>query len=161
MGRDGARCSLGGGLLGLLRVHALERLAVALALQGQRGHKTLDLGGLGGGLLALLGRELSPDDEFADVVLFRQVLSDGTRGARQSAHVLDLVRPDGIQILTNIFRILLARLGPKRLGTLRSVRPGMSSSPFLTTINDRAAMSGPTMQPRTDLRLRSPLRRGR
>src|SRR5258706_4036906 len=58
-------------------------------------------------------------------------------------------------------RTLVARLGPSRLRRTVSVRPGISCSPCLTTTRERTAMSGPTMHPRTDLRLRSPVRRGR
>ena len=41
------------------------------------------------------------------------------------------------------------------------VRPGSSASPFFAITRFSTAMSCPTMQPRTDLRLRSPVRRGR
>jgi len=47
---------------------------VPLALQRKRGNKALDFGGLGGRLFAFLGGEFSPDDEFADIVVFREVL---------------------------------------------------------------------------------------
>merc|ERR1719327_1684831 len=61
----------------------------------------------------------------------------------------------------NSFRMFAARFGPKRRGLLSSVSPGMSSAPFLATTNCKVARSGPTMQPRTDLRLRQPVRRSR
>merc|ERR1719319_934734 len=58
-------------------------------------------------------------------------------------------------------RILLALLGPSLLGMVLSVRPGISASPFLTIAMERTAKLPSTMHPRTDLRLRSPVRRGR
>merc|ERR1740129_1986135 len=61
----------------------------------------------------------------------------------------------------NIFRMLEARFGPRRRGFASSVRPSISSAPFFRTTRERVAKSGPTMQPRTDLRLRQPLRRSR
>merc|ERR1719305_1459985 len=57
-------------------------------------------------------------------------------------------------------RILEALLGPSLLGTGLSVSPGISASPFLTTDMARTARFPSTMHPRTDLRLRSPVRRG-
>merc|ERR1719210_2922180 len=58
-------------------------------------------------------------------------------------------------------RILEALLGPRRLGMVVSVRPGMSAAPFLTMERARTDKLPSTMHPRTDLRLRSPVRRGR
>ena len=55
----------------------------------------------------------------------------------------------------------LPRLGPRRLGKTLSVKPGISLSPCLTMMHESTRMSLPTMQPRTDLRLRSPSRRAR
>merc|ERR1719348_2810888 len=60
----------------------------------------------------------------------------------------------------NSFLILLALLGPSLLGMVLSVSPGISASPFLTMAKLRTAKLPSTMQPRTDLRLRSPLRLG-
>ena len=65
---------LSSSLLARLARPPLERLAVPLALQRKRGNKALDFGGLGGRLFAFLGGEFSPDDEFADIVVFREVL---------------------------------------------------------------------------------------
>lgn len=78
------------------------------------------------------------------------------------------------------FLILVARLGPNRLGRVTSVRPGSSSSPCLTMMQARTypvvsapgsthanrgesltPMSLPTMQPRTDFLFLSPSRRDR
>lgn len=60
--------ALGSSFLGRLGSLALERLAVTFALEGKRGDETLDLGGLGDGLLALLGGEFPSDDELANIV---------------------------------------------------------------------------------------------
>eukprot|EP01085_Mycamoeba_gemmipara_P001143 Mycagemm_TRINITY_DN10330_c1_g10::TRINITY_DN10330_c1_g10_i1::g.1143::m.1143 type:complete len:104 gc:universal TRINITY_DN10330_c1_g10_i1:645-334(-) len=57
-------------------------------------------------------------------------------------------------------RTFEARLGPRRRGMFLSVSPGIASSPFFTTTRLRTEISLLTTQPRTDLRLRSPLRRG-
>mmetsp|Transcript_8465 Transcript_8465/g.12408 ORF Transcript_8465/g.12408 Transcript_8465/m.12408 type:complete len:219 (-) Transcript_8465:68-724(-) len=59
------------------------------------------------------------------------------------------------------FRMWLARLGPNLRGSIVSVKPSMSASPFFTMSKFMTARSGPTMQPRTDFRLRQPLRRSR
>jgi len=58
-------------------------------------------------------------------------------------------------------RMWLARLGPSRRGTVLSVSPSISPSPFLTTTKAKTLMVASTMQPWTDFRLRSPVRRGR
>merc|ERR1719219_58830 len=60
----------------------------------------------------------------------------------------------------NNFLILDALLGPSLLGMVLSVSPGISPSPFLTMAKLRTARLPSTMQPRTDLRLRSPSRLG-
>merc|ERR1712070_583292 len=57
--------------------------------------------------------------------------------------------------------LLLARLGPRRRGIERSVRPGISPSPFLTMTKLSTARSEPTMQPRAERLWRSPVRRQR
>ena len=64
---------LGGGLTVLLSASSLERDAVTLALQNDRGDEALDLGGLVLLLLALLDRQGSLDDVLADIVLLAQV----------------------------------------------------------------------------------------
>ena len=64
---------LGGGLTVLLGASSLERDAVTLALQNDRGDEALDLGGLVLLLLALLDRQGSLDDVLADIVLLAQV----------------------------------------------------------------------------------------
>jgi hypothetical protein len=46
--------------------------------------------------------------------------------------------------------MLLALLGPNLLGTVTSVRPGISFSPFLTIVTDTDLISGPTTHPLTD-----------
>lgn len=57
-----------GSVLGSLRAAALECDPVALVLEALRSNKTLDLGGLGVGLGALLlGLDLTADDELADL----------------------------------------------------------------------------------------------
>jgi len=48
-------------------------------------------------------------------------------------------------------RIPVALLGPSLLGLVSSVSPGISFSPFLIRVRERVLMSGPTIQPRTDL----------
>lgn len=58
-----------GGVLGSLRTAALECDTVALVLQTLGSDQTLDLGGLGVGLRALLlGLDFAADDELADLV---------------------------------------------------------------------------------------------
>merc|ERR1719158_1937649 len=47
-------------------------------------------------------------------------------------------------------RILEARLGPKRRGTVVSVRPGISFSPFFVMTTEMTDKLPSTMQPRTD-----------
>ena len=64
---------LGGGLTVLLGASSLERDAMTLALQNDRGDEALDLGGLVLLLLALLDRQGSLDDVLADIVLLAQV----------------------------------------------------------------------------------------
>merc|ERR1711968_97871 len=61
----------------------------------------------------------------------------------------------------NILRMLLARLGPRRRGIERSVRPGISPSPFLTMTKLSTDRSEPTTQPRAERLWRSPVRRQR
>lgn len=67
MDRVGQRGTYGS-ILGSLRPAALECEPVALVLQALRSNQTLDLGGLGVGLGALLlGLDLTTDDELADL----------------------------------------------------------------------------------------------
>ena len=54
-------------------------------------------------------------------------------------------------------RILLALLGPRRRGTVVSVRPGISFSPFFTMTKLRTLRLASTMQPQADLHFQSPL----
>ena len=49
------------------------------------------------------------------------------------------------------FRILLALLGPRQRGTVVSVSPGISFSPFFMMTKLRTLRLASTMQPRTDL----------
>lgn len=57
-----------GSILGGLGAAALECDAVALVLEALGGNQTLDLGGLGVGLCALLlGLDLAADDELTDL----------------------------------------------------------------------------------------------
>lgn len=66
---------LGLGLLGVLGTTLLEGQDVALALENDGGDKTLDLGGLGVGLLlGVLGLNLATDDKLADIIILGQVL---------------------------------------------------------------------------------------
>jgi hypothetical protein len=59
-----------GSILGSLGATALEREPVALVLETLRSNQTLDLGGLGVGLRALLlGGNLTADNELADLDL--------------------------------------------------------------------------------------------
>ena len=64
---------LSGGLTVLLGASSLERDAMTLALQNDRGDEALDLRGLVLGLLAFLDRQGSLDDVLADIVLLAQV----------------------------------------------------------------------------------------
>lgn len=63
--------------LGVLSTTLLEGQAVTLALENNRGDKTLNLGSLGVGLLfSILGLYLTTDDKLADIIFFaRQVLT--------------------------------------------------------------------------------------
>ena len=66
------------GLLGVLGTTLLEVQDVALALKNNGSDKTLDLGGLGVGLLlSVLGLNLATDNELADIILLGQVLYIG------------------------------------------------------------------------------------
>ena len=66
---------LGLGLLGVLRATLLKSQDVTLALENDGGDKTLDLGGLGVGLLlGVLGLNLATDNELADIIILGQVL---------------------------------------------------------------------------------------
>ena len=66
---------LGLSLLCVLRAALLEGQDVALALEDNGGDKTLDLGGLGVGLLlGVLGLNLAADDKLADIIILGQVL---------------------------------------------------------------------------------------
>jgi len=74
------------GLLGVLGTALLQVQDVALALEDNGGDKTLDLGGLGVGLLlGVLGLDLAANDELADIIILGQVeeLADvvGTLGS--------------------------------------------------------------------------------
>ena len=53
--------------------------------------------------------------------------------------------------------MLLALLGPSLLGTVVSVKPGISCSPFLETVTDKDLISGPTIHPLTDFLFLSPV----
>jgi hypothetical protein len=65
--KSGVKCTYGS-ILGSLRSAALECEPVTLVLETLRSNKTLDLGGLGVGLGALLlGLNLTTDDELADL----------------------------------------------------------------------------------------------
>ena len=66
---------LGLSLLGVLSTTLLEGQDVTLALENNGGDKTLDLGGLGVGLLlGVLGLDLATDNELADIIILGQVL---------------------------------------------------------------------------------------
>lgn len=68
-----------GGVLGSLRAAALECDTVALVLETLGSNKTLDLGGLGVGLRALLlGLNLAADDKLADLYYARLAFMHGT-----------------------------------------------------------------------------------
>lgn len=109
--------------------------------------------GVGLGTLLLLGDDLAADDVLAHIVFFGEVeeLADlgRTLGTEAGQHVRTKKKREGRQAKTD------------RLGRTVSVRPGISCSPCLTMMVDRTAMSVLTMQPRTDLRRRSPARRSR
>jgi len=62
-----------GSILGSLRATALECESVALVLETLRSNKTLDLGGLGVGLCALLlGDDFTANDELADIIFLAE-----------------------------------------------------------------------------------------
>ena len=68
---------LGLSILGVLSTALLESQAMTLALEDDRGHKALDLGGLGVGLLlGVLGLNLTTDDILANIIILGQVLYD-------------------------------------------------------------------------------------
>ena len=71
---------LGLSLLGVLSTTLLEGQDVTLTLENNGGDKTLDLGGLGVGLLlGVLGLNLATDDELADIIILGQVLETSWR----------------------------------------------------------------------------------
>ena len=108
----------------------LESSTMTLSLQDDGGDQALDPGSLECRLLALLlCRDFATNDILANIIILARLKS---------------------------LRILLARLGPRRRGTVTSVSPGRGCSPFFTMATDRTARSDPTMQPRTDLRRLSP-----
>jgi hypothetical protein len=117
------------------------------SLESDRGNNSLDLRALEDRFLSFLLRgDFSFNGVSFNVIFLGQHL-----------HIIGKLH----QKLTNNFLILEARLGPNRRGLYLSVRPGISSDPFLTMIRFMAWISGPTMHPRTDFLRRSPCRLGR
>lgn len=94
------------GIAGSLGAAALDGNALALALEALGGNQTLDLGGLGVVLLALLG-DSAADDELANVVLLVETeeATDlggalgaetlGDNGVGQAGEVLGALLDDG------------------------------------------------------------------
>lgn len=76
-------------LLLSLRTTPLERKPVTLVLKALRGNKTLDLGGLGVGLLALTLRlDFATDDELADIIFLAETKEAADLGGTLGAQAL-------------------------------------------------------------------------
>ena len=71
--------------------------------------------------------------------------------------IIFLIRLTSSFLRAKSFLILLALLGPKRLGTSKSVRPGISFSPFLAMDKAKTAISFPTIHPLIDFLRLSPV----
>ena len=67
----------------------------------------------------------------------------------------DVLTPSALEIPKS-FLIPEALLGPSLFAETVSVNPGIYFSPFLVTVQESILMSGPTMQPLTDLLFLSP-----
>jgi hypothetical protein len=96
---------LGLSLLGVLSTALLESQAMTLALEDDRGHKALDLGGLGVGLLlGVLGLNLTTDDILANIIILGQVeeLADVTSTLGSEA-----LRNGGVSETGNVLLTLL------------------------------------------------------
>jgi hypothetical protein len=134
----------------------LQCNSVSLVLETLWGDESLNLGSFGVWLFAFtLWLNFSSNDEFANMeVNTRPLYYNSYRFGGPYRTSSFLSRPKNL-------RILVARLGPSRFGWTTSVKPGMSPSPCLTMESASTDRSCATMQPRTDLRLRSPVRRGR
>ena len=160
-------------VLGCLSVAALEGDAVTFMLEALWGDEALNTWGFGVGFLAFaLGLHFAADDEFADLFFFRSALEDlmvscevcvrETKGRRR------IFRKNGRKKLTSSsllnpknLLIFVARFGPNRFGCTVSVNPGSSPSPCFTMLSASTLKSMATIHPRTLLRFRSPVRRGR
>lgn len=151
-------------------------------LEALGGDEALDAGRFGVGFLAFaFGLDFAADDEFADLgsgwknedqhYLIQSRSSGPTppdSNGRRDGN-FGMINDDGIdRALTSSslpkpknLRILVALLGPNLFGNTLSVRPGISSSPCLMTLNANTDRSIATMQPLTLFLLRSPVRRGR
>ena len=145
-------------VFGSFGLSTLESHAVTLVLQTLRSDETLDARGFFVWFLAFsLGLDFAADDVAADLIdidisswsITLPIVLEKLKRTSSS-----LVRPKNL-------RILVALLGPNRLGIVVSVKPGMSSSPCLTMLRAKTLKSIPTMQPLTLFLLRSPVRRGR
>ena len=150
---------------GSLSITTLERDAMTLMLQALRSDEALNFRRLGIWLLALAFRlNLTTDHKLADLnsVPHISIYSSHTlHRFRGQATMIYRKRTSSSLVRPKNFLIFVARLGPRRFGYTVSVTPGMSLSPFLTIERASTERSMPTIQPRTDLRLRSPVRRGR
>ena len=143
-----------------LRLSTLQCNTTALVLKTLRSDETLDLGSFGVRFLSFaFGLNFATDDEFADLEAQPNVsvmlpptypiIAGRTKHTSSS-----LVKPKNL-------RIFVALFGPNLFGSTRSVNPGMSPSPFLTTLSANTLRSIATIHPLTLFLLRSPVRRGR
>ena len=150
-------------LAGGLSATALQGNPVTLALQALGSHQTLDLGGLGGLGLALLG-DGTADDELADIVLLVEAEETLDLGGALGAESLG---DDGVGETGELALTLLDDAQGQN-GEIEVGDGCMGISITCFVFHSFAGRTlrfmcdgGPNIPPRTDLRLRSPVRRGR
>lgn len=145
-------------LAGSLSTTALEGNALALALETLGSNQTLDLGGLGVVGLALTG-DGTTDDELADVVLLVETEEAADLGGTLGAESLG---DNGVGETGELTLTLLDDAQGKNREVLTGdgCKHEASTNQLLTTIVTDILLFG-NLPPRTDLRLRSPVRRGR
>ena len=126
-------------------------------LQALGSNQTLDLGGLGVLLLALLG-DSAADDELADVVLLVEAEEAADLGGTLGAETLG---DNGVGQAGELILTLLDD-GQSENGQVET-GDGWKECQSLVLIRSwpEGAWDGANIPPRMDLRLRSPVRRGR
>lgn len=135
---------------------------MTLALQTLGSNQTLDLGGLGVVLLALLG-DSTADDELADIVLLVKTEEAADLGGTLGAQTLgDNGVGEAGELLLALLDDAQSKDGKVLTGDgCKMIRSIMGCSIFHAFSPDRGRDGSYHVPPRTDLRLRSPVRRGR